>query len=254
MYQESKSTRNDALKVPRSSNLLLVFSRVFQSLKRPGDGGKPALAFFPSMALACRSVPGSALGNWNHPTAGWSQPQAEPQPHILVILDHELTQFILKPMQIQSLLPCCFSAELGEPETHLFSMNTGFLSCCSLPCSKAAATHLADLPWIFSIQVQLRVFKAQKCPGDKSARERCRDGTQTGGPIACLQHHILELEDVQEGMHGLVLHQGTDTLLKRHTPAPYSCSSRYQMEACCNSLIKQLITFLKHCQQGLVSH
>lgn len=55
------------------------------------------------MALVHGSVPSSALGNQNDPKARWSQPQAEPQPHKLVVVkDHELTQFIPEHVQIYS--------------------------------------------------------------------------------------------------------------------------------------------------------
>lgn len=55
------------------------------------------------MALVRGSVPSSALGNQNDPEARWSQPQAEPQPHKLVVVkDHELTQFIPEHVQIYS--------------------------------------------------------------------------------------------------------------------------------------------------------
>lgn len=148
-----------------------------------GQAGSSLLSFH---GTCFKSAPGSVLGNWNDPTARWSQPQEEPQPHILVSLEPRAQLSLsLNTCRFTALdlsLPCCFLAELGEPRTHLLSTRTRFFKLLFTSLwGKAAATHLAHPPLdIQYMQAQLWVFKAQKCPGCKSAQERCGDGTQTG--------------------------------------------------------------------------
>lgn len=87
-------------------------------------------------------------------------------------------------------LPYCFSAELEQPRTCLFSMKTGFLSCCSLPCGKAAATHLAHSPLDIQYAGTAQSLQGTEMSRWQICRERCGDGTQRGQQ---LPHHILEL-------------------------------------------------------------
>lgn len=77
-------------------------------------------------------------------------------------------------------LPCCFSAELGEPRTHLLSMKTRFLSCCSFPCGKAAATHLAHPPLDIQCAGTAPSLQSTEMPRLQSAWERCGNGTKQG--------------------------------------------------------------------------
>lgn len=95
------------------------------------------LAFFLSMALVCRSVPGSVLGNWNDPTVRWSPSQGEPHPHILVILDHQLSQFYMQnysPWSALLLFSRAWRAKdsstLHEDRTFKLQFTSLWQSCC----------------------------------------------------------------------------------------------------------------------------
>lgn len=114
------------------------FLGCFHLLRYRGDDGKLVLSFFATMVLVCRAVPRLALANRNDPSA-------EPQLHVLVVKDNELTYHPWTSRPFSEPL-CPLSAELEEPRTpstlhadRIFKLLFAalWLGCCKVPGTRS---------------------------------------------------------------------------------------------------------------------